>query len=110
MKNLKSFCFILFLLTFANLVRAASDTGIKVDLKTYQNRELISDFTAEDCPNNPRGLQHIQGNLYRHTTGAGLAVHSGLVLITKEGALIIDPAMTCTSTWLKDEIKNKFNA
>lgn len=109
MKNLKSFCFTLFLLTFANLVEAASDTGTKVDLKKYQNRELVSDFTAKDCPNNPRGLQHIQGNLYRHTTGAGLAVHSGLVLITKEGALVIDPAMTCTSTWLKDEIKNKFN-
>jgi glyoxylase-like metal-dependent hydrolase (beta-lactamase superfamily II) len=43
------------------------------------------------------------------TTGAGLAVHSGFVLITKEGALVIDPAMTCTATWLRDEIKKRFN-
>jgi glyoxylase-like metal-dependent hydrolase (beta-lactamase superfamily II) len=70
---------------------------------------LLPDFTAAQCPNNPRGLEQIKGNLYRHTTGAGLAVHSGLVLVTKEGALVIDPAMTCTATWLQDEIKRRFN-
>jgi len=62
------------------------------------------------CPNNPRGPAQIKGNLYRPTTGAALAVHSGLVLITNEGALVIDPVMTCTAGWLKDEIKKRFNA
>jgi glyoxylase-like metal-dependent hydrolase (beta-lactamase superfamily II) len=87
----------------------AGDTGIPVERAAYANRPLLPDFTAKDCPDNPRGLEQINGNLYRHTTGAGLAVHSGLVLITKEGALVIDPAMTCTAGWLRDEIKRRFN-
>ena len=87
----------------------ASDTGTPVDKSAYANRPLLPDFTAKDCPDNPRGLTQIKDNLYRHTTGAGLAVHSGLVLITKEGALVIDPAMTCTAGWLRDEIKRRFN-
>lgn len=81
----------------------ATDDGVAVDHAKYANRPLLADFTAADCPDTPHGLEQIKGNLYRHTTGAGLAVHSGLVLITKEGALLIDPAMTCTSGWLRDE-------
>jgi len=84
------------------------DHGIPVDHAQYKNRPLLPDFTEAPCPNNPRGLTQIRGNLYRYTTGAGLAVHSGLVLITREGALVIDPAMTCTATWLRDEIKSRF--
>ncbi|EPG39671.1 hypothetical protein F907_00978 [Acinetobacter colistiniresistens] len=87
----------------------ATDNGISVDQSLYQNRPVLTDFTAASCPDNPKSLTQVKGNLYRHTTGAGLAVHSGLVLITKEGALVIDPAMTCTSTWLKDEIKKRFD-
>jgi glyoxylase-like metal-dependent hydrolase (beta-lactamase superfamily II) len=87
----------------------AADTGIPVDRTRYANRPVLPDFTAPDCPDNPRGLTQIKGNLYRHTTGAGLAVHSGLVLTTSEGALVIDPAMTCTSGWLRDEIRRRFN-
>jgi glyoxylase-like metal-dependent hydrolase (beta-lactamase superfamily II) len=87
----------------------ASDNGVPVDQAKYANRPTLPDFTAEPCPDNPRDLVQIKGNLYRHTTGAGLAVHSGFVLITKEGALVIDPAMTCTATWLRDEIKKRFN-
>jgi glyoxylase-like metal-dependent hydrolase (beta-lactamase superfamily II) len=87
----------------------AADDGIALDRAQYANRPLLPDFTAPACPDNPRGLEQIKGNLYRHTTGPGLAVHSGLVLITKEGALVIDPAMTCTATWLRDEIKRRFN-
>lgn len=87
----------------------ASDTGIALDHAPYANRPVLKDFTAGPCPDNPRGLTQIKGNLYRHTTGPGLAVHSGLVLITREGALVIDPAMTCTATWLRDEIKSRFN-
>ncbi len=88
---------------------AASDDGIAVDKTPYANRQTLPDFTAAPCPDNPRGLVQIKSNLYRHTTGASLAVHSGLVLITNEGALVIDPAMTCTAGWLKDEIKERFN-
>ena len=80
---------------------AASDNGIPVDQAKYVNRAMLPDFTAPDCPDNPRALTQVKGNLYRHTTGAGLAVHSGLVLITEEGALVIDPAMTCTAGWLR---------
>ncbi|MCM2350189.1 MAG: MBL fold metallo-hydrolase [Bacteriovoracaceae bacterium] len=86
----------------------ASENGISVDKTKYKNRKVLADFTSAPCPETPRGLVQIKDNLYRHTTGAGLAVHSGLVLITSEGSLVIDPAMTCTTGWLRDEIKNKF--
>lgn len=95
-------------LSFTAIVRA-DDNGVSIDHAQYRNRPLLPDFTAAPCPNNPRALTQIKGNLYRHTTGPGLAVHSGLVLITSEGALVIDPAMTCTATWLRDEIKGRFN-
>lgn len=88
---------------------SAQDDGISVDLAKYTNRQVLPDFTAAACPDNPRSLTQIKGNLYRHTTGPGWAVHSGLVLITKQGAVVIDPAMTCTSGWLRDEIKKRFN-
>lgn len=87
----------------------AGDTGVPLDQTPYANRPLLPDFTAGPCPDNPRALEQVRGNLYRHTTGPGLAVHSGLVLITREGALVIDPAMTCTATWLRDEIRTRFN-
>lgn len=70
---------------------------------------MLPDFTAAPCPATPRALTQIKGNLYRHTTGAGLTLHSGLVLITSDGALLIDPAMTCTAGWLRDEIMTRFN-
>jgi len=87
----------------------ASDNGVTLNHSQFKNRKLLPDFTEKACPKNPRSLTQINGNLYRHTTGAGLAVHSGLVLITKEGALVIDPAMTCTAGWLRDEIKKRFD-
>lgn len=86
----------------------ATDDGVTLDRAPYAKRPLLPDFTAAPCPDNPRGLVQIKGNLYRHTTRAGPALHSGLVLITKEGAVVIDPAMTCTATWLRDEIRNRF--
>lgn len=87
----------------------AADNGIAVDQAQYANRAVLPDFTGAACPDMPRGLEQVKGNLYRHTTGPGLAVHSGLVLITKEGALVIDPAATCTAGWLRDEIRKRFN-
>ncbi|MNM90232.1 Carbapenem-hydrolyzing beta-lactamase BlaB-1 precursor [compost metagenome] len=87
----------------------AADNGIVVDQTQYANRPVLPDFTGAACPDMPRGLEQVKGNLYRHTSGPGLAVHSGLVLITKEGALVIDPAATCTAGWLRDEIRKRFN-
>jgi glyoxylase-like metal-dependent hydrolase (beta-lactamase superfamily II) len=105
----KAICIAAAICISATKANAASDNGIAVDQSKYAGRSVLADFTAPDCPNNPRGLTQIKGNLYRHTTGAGLAVHSGLVLITSEGALVIDPAMTCTAGWLRDEIRNRFH-
>lgn len=104
-----AFAMILILSAFWHFRAVASDNGITVDRAQYANRPMLPDFTAPACPNNPRGLEQVKGNLYRHTTGSGLGVHSGFVLITNEGALVIDPAMTCTVTWLRDEIKRRFN-
>lgn len=96
--------------TLAPVLHAqADDNGIAIDQSRYANRMLLPDFTAADCPDMPRGLEQVKGNLYRHISGPGLAVHSGLVLITKEGALVIDPAATCTAGWLRDEIRKRFN-
>ena len=66
----------------APLAALAADNGVAVDHSQYANRPLLPDFTASDCPSSPRSLEQINGNLYRHTTGTGLAVYSGLVLIT----------------------------
>jgi glyoxylase-like metal-dependent hydrolase (beta-lactamase superfamily II) len=95
----------------AVLPAAASgqDAGVAVDRAQYASRPLLPDFTARPCPDNPRALEPVTGNLYRHTTGAGLAVHSGFVLVTKDGALVVDPAMTCTAGWLRDEIRRRFD-
>lgn len=87
----------------------AEDDGIPLDLSRYATRPILPDPGVADCPEVPRGLEQVRGNLYRHTSGAGLAVHSGLVLITSEGALVIDPALTCTARWLLSEIKQRFD-
>lgn len=92
-----------------SLSARAADDGVAVDLSRYADRAVLPDPGEADCPGTPRGLDQIRGNLYRHTSGAGLAVHSGLVLITAEGALVIDPALTCTARWLQAEIKRRFD-
>jgi glyoxylase-like metal-dependent hydrolase (beta-lactamase superfamily II) len=104
-----SFAFLVALFALGPAAAFASDDGVEVDVGRYAGRQKLPDFTGGACPETPRALEQINGNLYRHTAGAGLAVHSGLVLVTKEGALVIDPAMTCTATWLRDEIKRRFN-
>lgn len=86
----------------------AADNGTTLDLTRYEGRQMQADFTAAECPTTSRTLTLVKGNLYRHTNGDGPAVHSGLILITGEGALVIDPAMTCTAGWLKDEIRKRF--
>jgi glyoxylase-like metal-dependent hydrolase (beta-lactamase superfamily II) len=97
------------LVCVVSAAHAATDDGIAVDKAAYASRTTLDDFTAAPCPETPHELVRVQGNLYRHTAGGGATLHSGFVLITKEGALVIDPAMTCTSTWLKDEIVRRFH-
>jgi glyoxylase-like metal-dependent hydrolase (beta-lactamase superfamily II) len=87
----------------------AADDGIAIDRAQYANRPLRRSPFPQSCPETERFLVQISGNLYRHANQAWPAVHSGLVLITSEGAIVIDPALKCTSTWLKDEIKARFN-
>ena len=108
MIDIKKYTVLFFILTFC-IVAFAVEEGIPVNQAQYAGRALLPDFTAPACPNMPHSLEQVKGNLYRHTTGGGLAVHSGLVLITKEGALVIDPAMTCTAILLRDEIRHRFN-
>jgi glyoxylase-like metal-dependent hydrolase (beta-lactamase superfamily II) len=87
----------------------AADDGIPVNRAQYANRPVLPDPTARPCPDTPRTLTQVRDNLYRHSNTALPALHSGLVLITNEGALVIDPALTCTAGWLRDEIKKRFN-
>jgi len=87
----------------------AADNGIEIDRGKYANRPLRRSPFPQSCPNTERSLVQISGNLYRHTNQSWPAVHSGFVLITSEGAIVVDPALKCTSTWLRDEIKARFN-
>jgi glyoxylase-like metal-dependent hydrolase (beta-lactamase superfamily II) len=93
---------------WASVAWAASDTGEAVPREQFANREVLPDPGARACPDTARTLTQVRDNLYRHTSTAFPAVHSGLVLITSDGALVIDPALTCTAGWLRDEIKNRF--
>lgn len=87
---------------------AAGDNGETVPRAVYANREVLPDPTAASCTETPRTLTPVRGNIYRFTNTALPALHSGLVLVTREGALVIDPALTCTATWLRDEIRTRF--
>ncbi|WP_239797112.1 hypothetical protein [Candidatus Nitrotoga arctica] len=51
----------------------AADDGVAVNRAQYANRPTLPDFTAAPCPDNPRGLNQIKGNLYRHTKGTHMA-------------------------------------
>ena len=96
------------MLNYGSALAQTNDNGIAVDQNKYMGRKMLSNLTEPTCPNTARDLTLIHGNLYRHTSGSGLSLHSGLVLINAEGALIIDPAMTCTATWLNQEINRRF--
>jgi hypothetical protein len=50
-------------LSMTGIARAANDDGIVVDQSKYANREVLPDFTGGECPNNPRALTQISGNL-----------------------------------------------
>ncbi|MFW2177113.1 MULTISPECIES: MBL fold metallo-hydrolase [unclassified Moraxella] len=94
-----------------SMAHGAWDDGTAFDRTKYANRETLPDFTAHMCdePEAQPTLTLIKDNLYRHTNGKGLATHSGLVMITKEGALVVDSGATCSAPWLEAEIKKRFN-
>lgn len=100
-------------LFISNIVCAQQDPHLKgaeyVDRSLYMNREVLPDVFGKPDPSLEMSLTQVKGNLYRHTNGTLPALHSGLVLITKEGAVVIDPALTQAAVWLNGEIKKRFN-
>lgn len=99
-------------LTSLNLIAQKKDVLIGaeyVDQSLYKNREILPDIYGVPDESLDKSLTQIKGNLYRHTNGTLPALHSGLVLITKEGAVVIDPALTQAAIWLNSEIKKRFN-
>jgi glyoxylase-like metal-dependent hydrolase (beta-lactamase superfamily II) len=102
------FCALAAVLAFAGSVWAQDDSQ-PVDRSQYASRQMLPDDTAGPCKEADRHqLIQINGNLYRHVlmppTGP-----SGLVLITSEGALVIDPEGTCAARYLLEDIKNRFH-
>ncbi|MFX0543304.1 MBL fold metallo-hydrolase [Roseovarius sp. S4756] len=87
---------------------AASDTAEPVDQSIYEGREILPDPSDGKC-DVEKSLEPFKDNLYRHTNGSFPATHSGLVLITDEGALVVDGGNTCVAKWLQDEIKTRFD-
>ncbi len=87
----------------------AADDGRPIDRTPYANRPLRPSPFPQSCEQITRSLDHVEGNLYRHTNQTLPALHSGFVLITSEGAIVIDPALKCAATWLRDEIRTRFN-
>ncbi len=88
---------------------AASDTAEPVDPSIYEGREILPDPSEGQC-DVEKSLVEFKDNLYRHTNGSFPATHSGLVLITDEGALVVDAGNTCVAKWLQEEIKTRFDA
>lgn len=88
---------------------AMSDTAEPVDKAALPKFEPLPDPTADQCDVEKSFVQ-IKDGLWRHTNQSFPAIHSGLVLITDEGALVVDAGNTCVSKWLKDEIKAKTGA
>ncbi|MFD1770765.1 MBL fold metallo-hydrolase [Sphingobacterium suaedae] len=80
-----------------------------VDHTPYKNREVLPDVFGQPDSTLEKTFTLVKGNLYRHTNGTLPALHSGLVLVTKAGAIVIDPALTQAAIWLNDEIKKRFN-
>lgn len=88
---------------------ALSDTTEAVDKAALPRAQPLADPTADQC-DVEKSFTQIKDGLWRHTNGSFPATHSGLVLVTDEGALVIDAGNTCVAKWLKDEIKAKTGA
>ncbi|WP_264564717.1 MBL fold metallo-hydrolase [Flavobacterium sp. N3904] len=112
LRTIKMLCYLTALLSSLNLSAQGKDILIGaeyVDQSQYKNREILPDIYGVPDVNLEKSLVQVKGNLYRHTNGTLPALHSGLVLITKEGAIVIDPALTQAAIWLNEEIKKRFN-
>jgi len=106
-----SYIFLLFIAS--GKLKAQADphlSGVEyIDRTLYNNREILPDVFGAPDSTLSKTLIQVKENLYRHTNGTLPALHSGLVLITKEGAIVIDPALTQAAIWLNAEIKKQFN-
>ena len=68
---------------------------------------LIATGQLKAQPGEPtRGFEEVADNLYRVQNNN----HYTMVLITDEGAIITDPINREFSTWLKEELDDRFNA
>jgi glyoxylase-like metal-dependent hydrolase (beta-lactamase superfamily II) len=100
-------CALLALLTLSGAAYAQDDSR-PVNRAQYASREIAPDPSATPCDQPQHSITPVRGNIYRWIGGPGGA-DSGLILATKEGALVIDPAGTCNARWLASEIKTRFN-
>jgi glyoxylase-like metal-dependent hydrolase (beta-lactamase superfamily II) len=97
------------LVVLQGLPALAQDDGQPVPREQYSNRVVLPDPTAAPCADTPRSLMPIKDDLSRHTNSPLPALHGRFVPITTEGATVIDPALTCTDIWLRDELQSRFN-
>lgn len=110
--TVRRFCFSVLLFSNLAVLAQSKDSLIGaeyVNQELYKNRKILPDIYGTPDPKLEKTLVQVKGNLYRHTNGTLPALHSGLVLITKEGAIVIDPALTQAAIWLKDEINKRFH-
>lgn len=102
------FCALAAVLVFVTNARAQEGSE-PVDRSQYASREMLPDPTTGPCKETDRHkLVQINGNLYRHVLQP-LTGPSGLVLITSEGALVVDSEGTCAARFLLEDIKNQFH-
>lgn len=109
---LKAICFSIAFFSSLTLLAQKDDVLVGaeyVNQSLYKNREILPDIFDVPDASLEKTLVQVKGNLYRHTNGTLPALHSGLVLVTKAGAIVIDPALTQAAIWLNAEIKTRFN-
>jgi glyoxylase-like metal-dependent hydrolase (beta-lactamase superfamily II) len=92
---------------FAASAYSQTEKLMPLEHRDEMNYQPLPAPASQDCPETQRSLTQVKGDIWRHTSGNDAAVHSGIVLMTTEGAVVIDPAMTCTAKWLLNEIENK---
>ena len=128
MRNIR-FCMLaaVFALATNAWTQITQDNSQPVDQGKYASREKLPDPSAPPC-DQPSGVPLINrstqnkltnelsdqsgsyppsSNLYHHLTGT--AGYGRPVLITSEGAVVVDPGSTCGAIWLKDEIDKRFH-
>lgn len=66
---------------------------------------IFAPFASTFAAVGDRSITKIAGDLYRFQNKA----HYSVFLVTKEGVIVTDPINAEAATWLKDEIKTRFN-